>query len=180
MKKTFHTCRYAYSKENEDTTPYSKPGWLPVDNSTKKHELMRLCPKPWRYQTPDEANTVTKWGQFSSYPGGGFVADLGYTNSTSLGVIEALHKYGWLDVQTRSMILEFSAFNPPTNLLVIVTYFYEAQPSGFKAASERIETIFLYPTETGSSLFYLLCTLFFIAFVLFLWEGYPTICISKS
>ena len=170
MKKTFHTCRYAYSKENEDTTPYSKPGWLPVDNSTKKHELielMRLCPKPWRYQTPDEANTVTKWGQFSSYPGGGFVADLGYTNSTSLGVIEALHKYGWLDVQTRSVILAFSAFNPPTNLLVIVTYFYEAQPSGFKAASERIKTISLYSTETGSSHFYLLCTLIFILFVLF-------------
>ena len=42
MKKTFHTCRYAYSKENEDMTPYSKPGWLPVDNSTKKTRINRI------------------------------------------------------------------------------------------------------------------------------------------
>ena len=32
----------------------------------------------------------TRWGQFSFYPGGGFVADLGHENSTGFTVIETL------------------------------------------------------------------------------------------
>ena len=32
----------------------------------------------------------TRWGQFSFYPGGSFVADLGYKNATGFTVIETL------------------------------------------------------------------------------------------
>ena len=166
MKTTFPTCNYAYAKENEDNTPYNKPGWVAVENFTKNDELNRLCPKPWRYQEPAETDTVPKWGQFSLYPGGGFVADLGYEKKIGLDIIETLQKHGWLDLQTRPVILEFSAFNPPTNLMVVSTYFYEILPSGFKAPFERIKTISVYSKETGSHQFYLICILLFILLVL--------------
>ena len=163
MKTTFRLCHHAYSKKNEDVTPYRQ---IPSDNSTKKDELNRFCPKPWRYQTPAETDTVPKWGQFHLYPGGGFVADLGYEINISLGIMEMLQKHGWLDLQSRAVIFEFSAFNPPSNLLVVATYFYEIHPSRFKAPFERIKTISLPSKETSAYRFYLLCVLIFLILVL--------------
>ena len=162
----FSVCYDGYSVENEDKTAYSKPGWKPTDNSTSHEQLLRLCPKPWRYQNPGESDTVPKWGQFSFYPGGGFVADLGYENATGFELIENLQNNDWLDRQTRAVIVEFSAFNPSLNLLVTGTYFYEVEASGYRATFTRIDVISLYSTESAAQQFYLICVLLFIVFVL--------------
>ena len=158
-------CYGGYSSKSESKTAFNKPGWKPADNSTNEDELFRLCPKPWRYQDPEETDTFPKWGQFSFYPGGGFVADLGYENATGFSIIEALQKDGWIDRQTRAVILEFSAFNPSSNLLVIGTYFYEIEASEFRGPFTRTEVVSLDSTETSSRQFYLICRLLFIIFV---------------
>ena len=165
MKSAFSVCYDVYSDKNEDTTPFHKPGWIPFDNSTKKDELFRLCPKPWRYEKPGQADAVPKWGQFSLYPGGGFIADLGYDIKTALVILETLQRHNWLDRQSRSVILEFAAFNPSTNFIVAATYFYEIQSSSFSAPLENINIISVYSKETGSHQFYLVCILLFIIFV---------------
>ena len=166
MKSAFSVCYDVYSDKNEDTTPFHKPGWIPFDNSTKKDELFRLCPKPWRYEKPALTDAVPKWGQFSLYPGGGFIADLGYDIKTALVILETLQRHNWLDRQSRSVILEFAAFNPSTNFIVAATYFYEIQSSSFSAPLENINIISVYSKETGSHQFYLVCILLFIIFVL--------------
>ena len=166
MKIMFPVCYDGYSEANEEKTAYNKPGWKPVDNSTTYHELLRLCPKPWRYQDAGVSDTVPKWGQFSFYPGGGFVADLGYENATGFGIIENLKTNEWLDRQTRAVIVEFSAFNPSVNVLGIATYFYEVEASGYGAPFTRIDVISLYSTESASQQFYSICVLLFIVFVL--------------
>ena len=163
----FPVCYGGYLRLNEDKTSFNKPGWKPVDNSTNKDELFRLCPKPWRYQSAADTDTVPKWGQFSFYPGGGFVADLGYENSTGFIVIETLQNNDWHDRPTRAIILEFSSFNPSANLLCIATYFYEVEASGYSTPFTRTEVISLDSTEAGSQQFYLICILFFIIFVAF-------------
>ena len=166
MKSAFPVCYDVYSDKNEDTTPFHKPGWIPLDNSTKKDELFRLCPRPWRYEKPGQADAVPKWGQFSLYPGGGFIADLGYDIKTALVILETLQRQNWLDRQSRSVILEFAAFNPSTNFIVTATNFYEIQSSSFSAPYEKINIISVYSKETGSHQFYLVCILLFIIFVL--------------
>ena len=166
MKLAFPVCYGTYTEKNEQTTPFNKLGWIPVDNSTNKDELNRLCPKPWRYQKPGKTDAVPKWGQFSFYPGGGFVADLGYDKETGIGIIETLQRHSWLDRQSRPVILEFTAFNPSTNLLVVGTYFYEIQPSSYSAPFQRIKIISVYSKETGSHEFYLVCVLLLIIFTL--------------
>ena len=166
MKRMFPVCHDGFSEANEDKTVYNKPGWKPVDNSTAPDELLRLCPKPWRYQDAGASGTVSKWGQFSFYPGGGFVADLGYENKTGFGIIKHLQTNDWLDRQTRAVIIEFSAFNPSVNVLGIGTYFYEVEASGYSAPFTRIDVISLYSTESASQQFYSICVLLFIVFVL--------------
>ena len=164
MKTTFPTCYEGFSQINEDKTVFHKPGWNPVDNSTSDDELLRLCPKPWRYQNAD---TAPKWGKFSFYSGGGFVADLGYDTSTGYSIVENLKSYYWLDKQTRVVMMEFAAFNPSVNLLTVVTYFYEVEASGYKVPFTRSNIISLNSTETASNEFYLICILLFIVFILF-------------
>ena len=166
MKIMFPVCYDGYSEANEEKTAYNKPGWKPVDNSTTHNELLRLCPKPWRYQDAGVSDTVPKWGQFSFYPGGGFVADLGYENATGFSIIENLRSNEWLDRQTRAVIVEFSAFNPSVNVLGIATYFYQVETSGYSAPFTRIDVISLYSTESASQQFYSICVLLFIVFVL--------------
>lgn len=76
-----------------------------------------------------------------------------------------MHRDSWLDSQTRAVILEFSAFNPSTNLLFIGSYLYEIDVSGCRAPFIRAEVISLDATDTGSRPFFLICVLFFIIFV---------------
>ena len=166
MKAMFPVCYEKYSEENEEKTTYNKPGWKPADNFTSHDELLRLCPKPWRYQNASKSDTVPKWGQFSFYPGGGFVADLGYENTTAISIIKNLQDNDWLDKKTRAVIAEFAAFNPSVNVLGIGTYFYEVQASGYRAPFTRTEVISLYSAETGSIQFYFICVLLFMVFVL--------------
>ena len=166
MKSAFPVCYDVYSDKNEDTTSFYKPGWIPLNHSTKKDELFQLCPKPWRYEKPGQGDAIPKWGQFSLYPGGGFIADLDYDIKTALVTLKTLQRHNWLDRQSRSVILEFAAFNPSTNFIVVATYFYEIQSSSLSAPLEKINIISVYSKETGSHQFYLVCILLFIIFVL--------------
>ncbi|XP_022796723.1 polycystic kidney disease 2-like 2 protein [Stylophora pistillata] len=159
-------CFEGYSIENEDKATYNKPGWRPVENVTRNDELLRLCPRPWRYQHVDDTDTILRWGQFSYYHGGGFVADLGYQNHTGFRIVTDLQKNSWLDRKTRVVIAEFSTFNPSVNVLGVATYFYEVQTSGLKTASMQIHSLSIDSTDTSSNQFYSICTFLFIVSML--------------
>ena len=170
METSFHECFKGYSTKNEDKTAYNKPGWRPVDNAARNDELLQLCPKPWRYQHAEKTDTTPRWGQFSFYDGGGFVADLGYDNHTGFSIVTNLQNNGWLDRQTRVVLAEFSTFNPSVNILSVATYFYEVDASGLRAASVQIRVLSLDSTGTPSHQFYLICLFLYIVFV-FLYFG---------
>ena len=163
-------CFKGYSTKNEDKTAYNKPGWRPVDSTVRNDELLQLCPKPWRYQHAEETDTRPRWGQFSFYDGGGFVADLGYDNLTGFSIVTNLQNNGWLDRQTRVVLAEFSTFNPSVNIVSVATYFYEVDASGLRAASMQIRVLSLDSTGTPSHQFYLICLFLYIVFV-FLYFG---------
>ena len=170
METSFQECFKGYSTKNEDKTAYNKPGWRPVDSTMRNDELLQLCPKPWRYQHAEETDTRPRWGQFSFYDGGGFVADLGYDNHTGFSIVTNLQNNGWLDRQTRVVLAEFSTFNPSVNILSVATYFYEVDASGLRAASMQIRVLSLDSTGTPSHQFYLICLFLYIVFV-FLYFG---------
>ena len=166
METSFQECFKGYSTKNEDKTAYNKPGWRPVDNAARNDELLQLCPKPWRYQHAEETDTTPRWGHFSFYDGGGFVADLGYDNHTGFSIVTNLQNNGWLDRQTRVVLAEFSTYNPSVNILGVATYFYEVDASGLKAASMQTRALSLDSTDTPSHQFYLICLFLFIVLVL--------------
>ena len=143
---------------------------MPFDNATRNDELLQPCPKPWRYQNAEETDTTPRWGQFSFYDGGGFVADLGYDSHTGFSTVTNLQDNGWVDRQTRVVLAEFSTFNPSVNILGVATYFYEVDASGLKAASVQTRVLSLDSTNAPSHQFYLICLFLYTVFV-FLYFG---------
>ena len=92
---------------------------------------------------------------------------MGYDETTAQGVLDETIGHGWLDRQTRVVILEFAVFNVNTNLISVATYFYEAIATGAAYTTRRIETLELYSTESGALMFFLICQFLFMAMVLF-------------
>ena len=126
-----------------------------------------MCPKPWRYQKAKELDNDPVKASFNTYGGGGYAALLGYDENTASGVLSETIGHGWLDRQTRAVILEFEVFNVNTNLISIATYFFEVLSTGASYTTRRIHTLELYSTESGALMFYLICQFLFMAMVLF-------------
>ena len=106
-------------------------------------------------------------GTYNTYGGGGYVAVMGYDAGTAQGVLGETFGYGWVDRQTRAVILEFAVFNANTNLLSIATYFYEVIATGAAYATRKVETLELYSTESGALMLYLICQFLFMAMVFY-------------
>ncbi|KAL9954033.1 hypothetical protein ACROYT_G041521 [Oculina patagonica] len=160
-------CYYDYSPEDEDTTLLSLPGWKPLPSNTTWPKALQMCPKPWRYQTAEELDNDPIKASYNLYEGGGYAAVLGYDEETALGVLDETFGHGWVDRQTRAVILEFAVFNVNTNLISIATYFYEMIAAGSAYTSNRVDTLELYSTESGALMFYLICQFLFMGMVLF-------------
>ena len=160
-------CYYDYCSDLEDTTALSLPGWKPLPYNTSWPKVLQICPKPWRYQTAEELHNGPIKATYNTYGGGGYVAVLGYDEVTARGVLSETLGLGWVDRQTRAIILGFAVFNVNTNLLSIGTFFYEALANGVALTAKRVDTLELYSTESGALMFYLICQFVFMAMVLF-------------
>ena len=90
-----------------------------------------LCPEDWEYNEDGELGSFDFWGRFAVYSGGGYLANLGYNKFTAKRIIDDLIKNDWIDRQTRAVLVEFSLYNPSSNLLAVMTYYYEVLPAGF-------------------------------------------------
>ena len=145
----------------------SLPGWRPLPFNTSWPKALRICPKPWRYQTAETLDTDPVKAVYNTYGGGGYVAVLGYDEQTARGVLDETIGHGWLDRSTRSVIVELATFNINTNLISIATFIYEMIAAGAAYTVMRVDTLELYSTESGALMFYLICQFLFLAMVLF-------------
>lgn len=152
---------------SDDTTAISLPGWMPLPFNTSWPEALRLCPKPWRYQTSEELDNDPIKGVHGYYEGGGYVTVMGYDEETAHSVLNDTLGHGWIDRKTRSVILEFAVFNAYTNLLSIATYIYEVLATGVAYTTKRVDTLDLYSTDSGSATVFLVCQFLFMAMTLY-------------
>lgn len=161
-------CYYDYTFAGEDTTLISLPGWKKLPPNTTWPGSLKMCPLPWRYQTPDDlGDALPTWGTYKLYRGGGYIATLGYDEQTADGVLTETLSQGWIDRQTRAVVIEFTVFNINTNLISIATFFYEVLATGAAYTTKKVETLELYSTESSSREFYLICQFLFMAMTTF-------------
>ena len=81
---------------------------------------------PWIYHSPDETDTPSIWGRQRMFSGGGYVVPLWSMRRSKMAEsLEKLQNASWIDEKTRAVFLEFTVFNPRTNLFASTVLFYE-------------------------------------------------------
>ncbi|XP_074631330.1 polycystin-1-like protein 2 isoform X3 [Acropora palmata] len=152
FRETLHPCLPPYGSGNEDKTPYSMPRWqkIPANQTVLLSEfaLRKMCPKPWRYHSAEELQTLPFQGIRGIYGGGGYVADMGYTKGSAMRVIQNLQNNSWIDEKSRAVFIEFMIFDSSTRLFSAVTLLLETLPLGGVATYKRIDTMSLYGART--------------------------------
>ena len=161
FKNTISSCYDSYCQEKEDKLG----SWSGLSNKTSLNSISISCPENWKYSTADETGIHKSRGIHSLYGGGGYVANLGYDDSTARRILKDLVNNGWIDRQTRAILVEFSKFNVATKLLVDVTLYFEILPSGFLETSMRIPVIPMAKSDSAFIEMYMANILLF-AFVL--------------
>ncbi|RMX60858.1 hypothetical protein pdam_00003501 [Pocillopora damicornis] len=164
-------CSPHHSRTSEDKSAFYLPGWISVENHTVHSDnsvLSQLCPKPWRYKSPQTLQTLPYQGYFRTYDGGGYVAYLGYNEKSALEIIHNLQNNNWLDKHTAAIFIEFSVHEPSSRLFSFARYLYERLPTGGSVTSRDVQTWALYRAPSGFFAVYQLLFVIFSLLIIFL------------
>ena len=178
----FPRCLPFYGENNEDTTPFNKPGWIPVKNisffKSNDAELDSLCPKPWQYVTARALKTVPVQGTMFAYGGGGYVANLGYNSESALDIMKSLEESHWIDDKTAAVLIECTFFEPSTSFYSFMRYLYERFPTGGIITSSAVKTVAVYLPHGSNSYrsFYQVCQMLLMLVIL----GFAIVEITKA
>ncbi|XP_051872179.1 polycystic kidney disease protein 1-like 1 [Pristis pectinata] len=93
---------------------------------------------------PARSDKFSQCGQFNCYKGKGSIISLGRTRNEAYTTLLALKKTKWIDRNTRAVIVEFTLYNPPTNLFTVVSLLAELPPSGGVLPLVHIESVSIY------------------------------------
>lgn len=100
----------------------------------------------------------------STYGGGGFVADLGYTRENATKIIQTLEDNNWIDAQTRAVIVEISTYNHVANLFCVMTLIVEFLPTNGVFLFTDLKIARLFTFGGGFESFLMACEFFILLF----------------
>lgn len=151
-------CYPEYGLDTYDWEDYGE-GWTPssVNNSQEA----------WLYQTSTELNGYPVIATYDAYGGGGYVSSLGPTNDTATFTFDYLRQAGWIDRNTRAVMVEANIYNPNVNLFCAICLILEFPASGSIIPTSQITPVILYRFVGASALFVLIFNLIFVAFTVY-------------
>ena len=166
----FNSCTASYSLGAEDKTQFYLPTWrpFPASQNTSAKTLNMVCPKPWRYSSAEQTESLPLWGKlYLIYGQGGYLADLGYDRNSATEVISELSSLNWFDKYTSAVLIEFTVFNSRVSLFSAVWIPVEFSPSGYVASSHVIRPIHVYNIGAGYSAALLVCQILLFLFIVY-------------
>ncbi|GCC22571.1 hypothetical protein chiPu_0000959 [Chiloscyllium punctatum] len=116
--------------------------------------FIQHCQSPYTtvIHNPAHSNTTkhvgieqsSQCGQFNCYRGTGSVINLSRTRHKTSATLLTLKETRWINQNTRAVMVEFTLYNPPTNLFTTVSLLAEFPPLGGVLPSARIESVSIY------------------------------------
>jgi polycystin 1L2 len=103
------TCQYDYSSLNEDKDCY-QPGWLNETNESYSSSIEQS----FEYEFDVDGYVYEFRGRLSDLQSN----------------LSELHKLGWIDSKTRSIIIELNLYNPNVELFTSITFLTEFLSTG--------------------------------------------------
>ncbi len=159
-QKIMKYCEGDYSLLNEETRSF-QPGWI---NETKEISNSSID-QAFKYRSSEELDTYTYTGDFGTYKGGGYLYEFRGRLSDLQKNISKLHQLGWIDKQTRAVIIQLNLYNPNSQLFTSVTLLTEFLSTGGIIPQSHFEPFNLYLTFTST--FQLICAIFYIGFIIY-------------
>jgi len=140
-------CTNSYSDVTADTNDYI-PGWIPP---TWMHGYNASIPWSSRSRleraflfTPPTEDDYPSTGKITTYPSGGYVADLTEHADQASSLIQDLEANHWIDEYTRAVLLEFNILNPNSKLSSQVILIFEYTPDGSTLWKTNVNVVQLY------------------------------------
>lgn len=163
IPNTFPKCIGMYSISHQDEAQYG-PGWAAFNTSTAP---AGSTSNPWRYRSASELNGYPYLGKINTYSGGGYVLDLSPIYYKAVRQVKHLTSKLWLDRHTRAIFVEFTLYNPNSNLYCASTILLEAPATGGLFPKAEFLTYRLHRYVGDFQLFIFACEFFFLAFVVY-------------
>ncbi|XP_053382148.1 uncharacterized protein LOC123562231 [Mercenaria mercenaria] len=135
MRGSVNHCRNDYNWYDDDTKAYL-PGW--VDTSEENRTILdERRDDPFVYQNSVRLKSAPYVATLQTYKGGGYVVNFERSYRRTVRNLTRIRHEDWLDLRTRAIMLEFTVYNPNSNLFasaVMITEF-----PAFGAAVARSE-----------------------------------------
>ena len=170
MNKIIEYCADNLNNENQDqniygfgwsqyNVSYSPPnGYLSIYNSFQFKNAFSLQGSPIQ-------------GKFNTYDGSGYVYEMRGKLSFLKGNLSLLREMNWIDRQTRAVFVEFSAYNPNINMVMVTTILVEFLSSGSILTTAHFDPLNLFGEIGGGFVsFKIISELLLMAFI-----GYFTV-----
>ncbi|KAJ9467989.1 Polycystin-2 [Diplonema papillatum] len=128
-------CYPEYSGSAESEDPYGPAGnrslyqWSSADDLCRFSPVSGLC------------NSYSTGKRGDIYPSGGFVRDLPTDQAAAQRVVYELKQAGWIDHQTRAVVLDFTTYNANVKMLTVVQLLTEWFPTGTVVTRTSIKPI---------------------------------------
>ncbi|XP_070579640.1 polycystin-1-like [Ptychodera flava] len=132
-------CRDDYGVVAEDVDDHEER-WMPVNESALP-DYTRPEMAVWQYRSWWDSDSYPYYASFGVYSGGGYIAELGLTLEQSMAMIEYLQENMWIDQHTRGIMLEYTVYNPPSNVFVVSFCTVEFIPTGGALPHIKFQTI---------------------------------------
>lgn len=169
-------CYEEFRKSSADRRNYD-PGWKPYSNF-----LIQEFPRtlgPWIYQDWRESKSMPCYGSLATYPGGGYISNLGRSLVNSRKILNYLQNNSWFDGHTRVVIIEGVLYGIDANIFNIVQLIAEQTVYGTYKLQLNIRSLKLMNMIEFQStvtyfifiVFLLLICIYFLRILMKLWRN---------
>lgn len=129
-------CQADYSLLSEEQGSF-QPSWVNETTQIYSSSIRQA----FIYQPSDQLDTYMYMGDHATYSSGGYVYDFRGRLADLRSNLSQLHQLGWIDKQTRAVIIQLSLYNPNVQMFTSVTLLVELISSGGVFPTARFEPL---------------------------------------
>ena len=153
------------NSQSQETNTYGF-GWSQFNQSYTAPNGYGPIYDAFQYKDSKTLQGSSVQGRYGTYDVSGYVYEMRGKLSFLQGNLTLLKQMDWLDRQTRAIIVEFSAYNPNIELIMVATILIEFLPSGTILTMARFDPLNLFGESSGVSL-KTICEFVFLAFIVY-------------
>jgi polycystin 1L2 len=151
---------------NQDNANYGF-GWSQFDPKYTPSNGYQSIYKAFQYKTADSLQGSPIQGIYNTYDGSGYLYEMRGKLSYIQGNLSLLKEMNWVDRQTRAVLVEFSAYNPNINLVMVSTILVEFLSSGTLLTKANFDPLNLFGESGGLVSFKVMSELIFVTFIVY-------------